>query len=169
MDEQIVQEIVDEILSSLEPLETQSAALLQLLKAKGMASDEELLPYLEQAGKASNVRWLAARVRIRSLISSAMKTEEETKLAEPQGETETAKSTPQKSESAAENQPETAQEETAEKEETKEETEDAPRDSEESKDDAQTKKPAPADAENDESKQRKKAVKSEEDAKGNAA
>ena len=74
MDEQAVQEIVDEVLSSLEPLDTQSAALLQFLKAKGIASDEELAPYLEQAGRASNVRWLAARVRIKSLISSAMKT-----------------------------------------------------------------------------------------------
>ena len=74
MDEQAVQEIVDEVLSSLEPLDTQSAALLQFLKAKGIASDEELGPYLEQAGRASNVRWLAARVRNRSLISSAMKT-----------------------------------------------------------------------------------------------
>ncbi len=72
MDEQIVQEIVDEFFSSLEPLDTQSAALVQFLKAKGIASDEELAPFLEQAGNASNVRWLAARVRIKSLISSAL-------------------------------------------------------------------------------------------------
>lgn len=76
MDEAAVLQIVDEFLSSLEPLDTQSAALLQFLKAKGITSDEELAPFMKQAGNASNVRWLAARVRIKSLISSAMKTEE---------------------------------------------------------------------------------------------
>lgn len=85
MDEAIVQQIVDELFSALEPLDTQTDAVLQFLKAKGIASDEELAPYLEQAANASNVRWLAARVRIRSLISSAMKTEE-TKPAAPQPE-----------------------------------------------------------------------------------
>ena len=39
MDEQIVQQIFDELLSSLEPLDTQNAALLQFLKAKGIATD----------------------------------------------------------------------------------------------------------------------------------
>lgn len=85
MDEQVVQEIVDEVLSSLEPLDTQGAALLQFLKAKGIASDEELAPYLKQAENASNVRWLAARVRLKSLISSAMK-EFDTKPAETNAE-----------------------------------------------------------------------------------
>ncbi len=97
MDEEIVHQILDELLSALEPLDTHSAALLQFLKAKGIATDEDLAPFLEQAGNASNVRWLAARVRINSLISSAMKITEtkptETKLAEttpaqPQSENE---------------------------------------------------------------------------------
>jgi hypothetical protein len=73
MDEEILQQIFDELLSSFEPLETQIAALAQFLKAKGIASDEELAPFLNQAGNASDVRWRAARARIRSLISSAMK------------------------------------------------------------------------------------------------
>jgi hypothetical protein len=94
MDEQIVQQIFDELLSSLEPLDTQNAALLQFLKAKGIATDEELAPFLEQAGNASNVRWLGARVRIRSLISSAMKPAEHI-------EKESVKSTPKDSEPAA--------------------------------------------------------------------
>lgn len=76
MDEQVIHEIVDEVLSSLEPLDTQASAILQFLKAKGIAREEDLAPFLEQAGNASNVRWLAARVRIKSLLSSAMRTEE---------------------------------------------------------------------------------------------
>src|SRR5437764_10900476 len=107
MDEQVVQQIVDEILSSLEPLDTQSDGLLQFLKAKGIASDEEVAPYLEQAGKASNVRWLAARVRIKSLISSAMK-EIDTKPAEiKNGETQAQETQAQESQ-AQETEPEEA-------------------------------------------------------------
>jgi hypothetical protein len=77
MEEELVQQILDELLSTFEPLDTQCAALLQFVKAKGIATDEELKPFLEQAGNASNVRWLATRVRLRSLISSAMKTTEQ--------------------------------------------------------------------------------------------
>jgi hypothetical protein len=73
MDEAQVQQIVDELLSSLEPLETQSSALLQFLKVKGLATDAELAPFLEQAGNTANVRWRAVKVRIAALISSAMK------------------------------------------------------------------------------------------------
>jgi hypothetical protein len=72
VNENIMQEIVHELFSSLESLETQSAAILQFLKDKGLANDEELAPYLEQSGNASSVRWRGARVRIDHLISSAI-------------------------------------------------------------------------------------------------
>lgn len=36
MDETLVHQILDELISSLEPLETQNAALLQFVKDKGM-------------------------------------------------------------------------------------------------------------------------------------
>lgn len=77
MDEGVVQEILHELFSSFERMETQSSAILQFMKDKGIATDEELAPYLESAGNASGVRWLAARVRIDYLISGAMKAEEE--------------------------------------------------------------------------------------------
>jgi transposase len=76
MDEKIVQEMLHELFSSLEALETQNSAVLKFLKDKGIASDEELAPYLEQAGNASGVRWLATRVRMDYLLASAMKTAE---------------------------------------------------------------------------------------------
>jgi hypothetical protein len=70
---------------SLEALETRNSAILQFLKDKGIATDEQLTPYLEQAGNASSVRWHAARIRIESIISSATKSAEQApgKSADP--------------------------------------------------------------------------------------
>jgi hypothetical protein len=76
MDEKIVDEILNDLYSSLEDAETQSTAILLFLKDQGIATDEKLGPYLEQAGRASDVRWRAARVRMASLLASAMKTPE---------------------------------------------------------------------------------------------
>jgi hypothetical protein len=155
MDEQIVQQIVDEILSPLEPLDTRSAALLEFLKAKGMASDEELAPYLEQAGNASNVRWLAARVRIMSLISSAMKTVE-SKSEQP---AESANSIAESPEPAEETKQETSQENKAETRPATEKSDENPPPDE----------PVRANTEKDENKKESKPVKSNEVAKESAA
>ena len=83
MNEDIVQEILHELFSSLETLETQSSAVLQLLKDKGLASEQELALQLEKAGNASNVRWRAAQVRIDHLVSSALKTAEREAKQQP--------------------------------------------------------------------------------------
>lgn len=77
MDLKIAEEFLDELFSSLEAQETQGAAILQYLKDHGDATDEQLAPYMEQASKASNVRWRAARLRLMSLLSSAVKSSEE--------------------------------------------------------------------------------------------
>lgn len=159
MDEEIVQQIVEELLSSLEPLDTQTAALVQFLKAKGIATDEELAPYLEQAGNASNVRWLATRVRIRSLISSAMKP------AEKPAETEATKTatktttTPKSPEPATETSKETAQ-----KKEAGEEPQRAPKNGDNSKPDQSQ----PAITGNDQDKKQSKTTKPDEVAKPDA-
>lgn len=77
MDIKIAEQFLDELFSSLEEMETQSAAILQFLKDKGGATSEQLAPYMDQASKASNVRWRAARLRLMSLFSAAMKSAEE--------------------------------------------------------------------------------------------
>jgi hypothetical protein len=69
----VVEQLLDEIISALVDLETKAAATLQFLKDKEHVTDEELAPYLEQAGNASEVRWRAARLRMMSLLSSALK------------------------------------------------------------------------------------------------
>ncbi|HWO31158.1 MAG TPA: hypothetical protein VNO32_20375 [Candidatus Acidoferrum sp.] len=83
MDENVVREMLHELFTSLEALETQSSAITQFLKDKGITNEEELAPYLERAGNASNVRWLGTRVRMDHLLSSAMKTPEKETRKEP--------------------------------------------------------------------------------------
>jgi hypothetical protein len=73
MDEKIVDQLLDELVSSLEETETQSTAIMLFLKGEGIATEQKLAPYLEQAGKASDVRWRAARARMGALLHSALK------------------------------------------------------------------------------------------------
>ncbi len=88
MDENVVREMLHELFTSLEALETQNSAITQFLKDKGITNEEELAPFLERAGNTSNVRWLAARVRMDHLLSSAMKTPEKETRKEPPKVTE---------------------------------------------------------------------------------
>ncbi len=83
MDLKVAEEFLDELFSSLEAQETQSAAVLQFLKDHGNATDEQLASYMERASKASNVRWRAARLRLMSLLSSAVKDAEKSSQREP--------------------------------------------------------------------------------------
>jgi hypothetical protein len=69
MDNETAKEIFEHLFSLLEDLETRSTATLQFLKAKDIATDEELAAHLDQAGNASSVRWRAARARINHLLS----------------------------------------------------------------------------------------------------
>src|SRR4030088_569789 len=79
-----VQEILHDLFSSLEALETQNTAVLQFLKDKGIATDEDLAFQLEQAGNASSVRWRGVRVRADYLFASAIKAAEQAAQKESQ-------------------------------------------------------------------------------------
>src|SRR6266700_1161511 len=83
MDPSVAEELLDELLPSLEGLEAQNAAIAQFLRAKGIATDEQLAPYVEQAKNASSVRWRAARLRIERRLSTAIKATEQAKEKVP--------------------------------------------------------------------------------------
>jgi len=100
MNDKLLQQVFEELLPSLEALDTKCAAILQFLKTKGIASDDELVPYLEQAGNASSVRWRAARVRINHLLSTPP-SEEKHKEKSP-GETSEKSSEPPASKKSTE-------------------------------------------------------------------
>src|ERR1700681_4077294 len=79
MNSEAMKEVLNDMFSHLERLETQTEAILQFLKEKKRVTDKQLAPYLEQAGNASSVRWRAARVRIEHLLKPEHP-EEEIKL-----------------------------------------------------------------------------------------
>lgn len=79
MNNEAMKEVLNELFSHLERLETQNEAILQFLKEKKRLTDKQLTPYLEQAGNASNVKWRAVRVRIDHLLEPEQQ-EKEVKL-----------------------------------------------------------------------------------------
>ncbi len=76
MNVDLAEGLLNELGSSLESLEAQHAALLQFLKDNGTVTDDQFAPYLAQAGKTSDVRWRAARIRLESLFSRERQNEE---------------------------------------------------------------------------------------------
>jgi hypothetical protein len=76
MDAKVIEEALNELFPALEALETQSGAMIEFLKERGIASDNDLAPFVERAANASSVRWRAARLRINHLLSAAAKAAE---------------------------------------------------------------------------------------------
>jgi hypothetical protein len=81
-----LKEILAELFALLEAQETHSAAVLQFLNDQGIATDEKLAPYLEKAGRASNVKWLAARKRMEYLLTPIQKETTEKDKAQESGQ-----------------------------------------------------------------------------------
>ncbi len=155
MDEEILKQIFYELLSALEALETQSAAVLQFLKAKGIATDEELAPFLAAAGNVSNVRWLAVRVRTAALISSALKpAETPVEAPAPEDPEDEDKAAP--AESSAEAANESAQSESERPEAAA--RDDAPQKSDSQQEDSEKEDPQNEGGEQNETSSRKKAA-----------
>ena len=106
MEPSVVEQILDELLPSFEELETQSGAILQFLKDKGIANDEGLTPYMEQARSASAVRWRAARLRMNRVLAPAFKTAEKTAEEErSESATKVADRTADRTSGATQDQP----------------------------------------------------------------
>src|ERR1700720_4730076 len=100
-----IKEILDELFSLLESLETQNLALTQFLKDQGIATDEKLAPYLDRAGNASSVKWRAARARMQYLLSPVKKENDKEKDKNKESEKPQAEKQPTEKPSTVENQP----------------------------------------------------------------
>ena len=116
MDPKVGEELLEELVPAIEALDTRSTAILQFLKEKGGATDEQLAPYLQQAASASSVRWRAIRLRIARLLSLAEKAaEQKAEQAAPQKPKKTEeRSAEQKAEQAAPQNPQKTEERSAE-------------------------------------------------------
>ena len=47
MNTNVMEQVLDELFPTLEALETQSGAIVQFLKERGIASDSDLAPFVE--------------------------------------------------------------------------------------------------------------------------
>ena len=71
MDDNSIKDAFEELLDSLELLDTRTEAILQLLKDSGITTDENFIPYLEKSDTPSDIRVRAARARIDYLFSAS--------------------------------------------------------------------------------------------------
>lgn len=105
------EQIFDDLFRHLEVLETQSGAILQILKDRGVVDEQQFAAYLEKAAVASDVKWRAARVRMEHLLTS---TPEPAKQP-PTVETKELPKTEQPAEKSSKNDSENARKEKTEK------------------------------------------------------
>jgi len=117
MNSHLAQELLNELGSSLESLETRNTALLQFLNDRGIVTDDQLAPDMDQAGNASSVRWRATRVRLERVFAAATEAEEKAfeKLHEQAPKTQTPEA-PAEKQTSTDQQPENAAKKTEAKE-----------------------------------------------------
>jgi hypothetical protein len=77
-----IKQLFDDLFTLLEAQETQTIAVMELLRDAGIASEEKMKPYLERAGNAASVKWRAARVRMEYLLTPVQKKKEGEKAEE---------------------------------------------------------------------------------------
>ena len=65
------EQVFEDMLPYLETLDAQVGAIVQLLKDKGITTNEEFARYVQQADNASNVRKRGIRVRMEYLFTHA--------------------------------------------------------------------------------------------------
>ena len=78
-----VKEVLSELFTLLETMEMQNAAVQQFLIDQKITTQEKFAPYLEQAGRASSVRWLAARKRMEYLLKPIQEAKPEESKEKP--------------------------------------------------------------------------------------
>jgi len=118
MKEELLDEILDAVIPSLEAAEAQTAALIQLLEEKQLISAEERERLLAQAANTADIKARGARLRLKRVLTSALKELEKAKepekdkpqqksQAEPEGPEPSAEAEQQKyhQEPAPENKP----------------------------------------------------------------
>jgi hypothetical protein len=76
MNSKVAEQLLDELLPTFEAIDTQNSAVLEFLKTQGLATEDQLAPFLERAKSASTIRWRALRLRMERLLSSAARSEE---------------------------------------------------------------------------------------------
>src|ERR1700753_2998924 len=72
MDENVIDELLDSILSPLASAETQSAALLLLLRETNTVSEQQIAAATEQASNATEIKMRATRLRLKRILTAAI-------------------------------------------------------------------------------------------------
>lgn len=70
MDEKLIDEILDAVLPPIEAAESQTNALIQLLRERGILTDDDFHRFQEQAENASEIKSRAMRLRLKRIFES---------------------------------------------------------------------------------------------------
>jgi hypothetical protein len=88
-------EALNDLLTYIEQLKTETGAILEFLRDHGIVTDEKLAPYLEQASKASDVRLRAARARMEHLFTADEKAKPATEAVPQPGQNQQTQTVPE--------------------------------------------------------------------------